>query len=79
MVTDAHCAMSASEFKDVLRNLEPEIIIWPKQAWRLLSFDEIAIKMDTHDEGTGSSRNCEQTIRDNSPGGRRQALRRLVF
>lgn len=68
-ITEAHCALSAKGFKNVLRKLEPKILIRPSEAWRFVSFDEICIKMNTHGtDGTGSTRNCEQTIRDTSPG-----------
>ena len=33
-LTDAHCMLSDKAFKEVLRNLEPKIHIYPDQAWR---------------------------------------------
>jgi hypothetical protein len=68
-LTDAHCMLSDKAFKEVLRNLEPKIHIYPDQAWRLFSFDEAKILMNTHETNTTSQhRRCEQIVRDNTPG-----------
>ena len=62
--SEANLALSEVEFKKAAMAAPPEIIIIPSEAWRLVSFDELCLKLSTHDEGgSGTSRNCEKNLK----------------
>ena len=53
-------ALSEGDFKKVVAGIEPEIIILESERWRIISFDELKLKLSTHDDGgAGTTRNCE--------------------
>jgi hypothetical protein len=56
-------ALSEGDFKKVVAGIEPEIIILESKRWRIISFDELKLKLSTHDDGgAGTTRNCEKVL-----------------
>jgi hypothetical protein len=56
-------ALSEGDFKKVVAGIEPEIIILESERWRIISFDELKLKLSTHDDGgAGTTRNCEKVL-----------------
>jgi len=56
-------ALSEGDFKKVVAGIEPEIIIQESERWRIMSFDELKLKLSTHDDGgAGTTRNCEKVL-----------------
>lgn len=56
-------ALSEGDFKKVVAGIEPEIIILESERWRIMSFDELKLKLSTHDDGgAGTTRNCEKVL-----------------
>ena len=46
-----------------MAGIEPEIIILESERWRIMSFDELKLKLSTHDDGgAGTTRNCEKVL-----------------
>jgi hypothetical protein len=43
-------------------HIAPELIIRPGEAWRIISLDELKLKLATHDDEGGTSRNCERSL-----------------
>ena len=51
------------DFKKLVAGIEPEIIILESERWRIISFDELKLKLSTHDDGgAGTTRNCEKVL-----------------
>jgi hypothetical protein len=51
------------DFKKLVAGIEPEIIILESERWRIMSFDELKLKLSTHDDGgAGTTRNCEKVL-----------------
>ena len=56
-------ALSEGDFNFFLAGIEPEIIILESERWRIISFDELKLKLSTHDDGgAGTTRNCEKVL-----------------
>ena len=56
-------ALSEGDFKKVVAGIEPEIIILESERWRIMSFDELKLKLSSHDDGgAGTTRNCEKVL-----------------
>jgi hypothetical protein len=56
-------ALSEGDFNIFLAGIEPEIIILESERWRIMSFDELKLKLSTHDDGgAGTTRNCEKVL-----------------
>jgi hypothetical protein len=56
-------ALSEGDFKKVVAGIGPEIIILESERWRIISFDELKLKLSTHDDGgAGTTRNCEKVL-----------------
>jgi hypothetical protein len=56
-------ALSEGDFKKVVAGIGPEIIILESERWRIISFDELKLKLSTHgDGGAGTTRNCEKVL-----------------
>ena len=47
------CAMLPQVFRAHVKTLPPEITIIKSERWRIMSFDEIKLKLSTHDNGGG--------------------------
>lgn len=63
VLTPAHLDMSENDFKAIVKAHPPEILILPCEAWRIISFDELKLKLGTHDNDGGTSRNTERSLK----------------
>jgi hypothetical protein len=69
-LTPALLKMNENEFQAAVKAMQPEITIIESERWRIFSFDELRLKLSTHDEGGGgTSRNCERVIRFSGTSG----------
>ena len=45
-----HLDMSEDDLKAEIKKMEPEILIIPSEAWRIVSLDEVKLELNTHDD-----------------------------